>query len=591
MLRIRTSLFRAQILAPVLVASATLVSAQSLAEVAGEEAETLSQPAAPSAGPPIAGLDAILSRIPGASQATAGSGIRVADIESSIIHTADEESERGRQLRREILGHEAIVHATILETVPGAIIVPTSFLDSEDDVVRHARETGADMVVLALGEPARAQKKGKAETPTEKGRLEWPDLDIRLRSGETPESLYLYAKTLQEEPDTLFVTSIGNDGRAITRHDLPWHISAIPNGVAAVWVDENERIHPLSDRCGPAWQSHMCIAVFGSMQLTDGAGAPYREDGTVVHGTSIAAARLAAGLAVLKQWLREVEGRKVSPEQLLQIACNTARLGPNSHREVGCGILDLDSASRGHAWAETTRFVTPTLKPPPSRFGDRNRFLPDGSVAIEGAGFDTLNAFGDGLAAEGVLTIYDRLALTTFDKFRGLIAESVTVDDEEGWVEFVLREEARWHDGAPITADDVVWTAETLTANGPHWLVDHLFEGVERVVERGPRTVRFIYGTVRPDGLIAVPRLGWMPILPKHFWRGRDFRSPIMEPPLGSGRYHIAAVDPDGRWITYEPVEEEDYWARNLEVHGDRPSAEPITYRYVESVTSSEDQN
>ena len=317
----------------------------------------------------------------------------------------------------------------------------------------------------------------------------------------------------------------------------------------------------------------------GSLQLTDGAGAPYREDGTVVQGTSVAAARLAAGLAVLRQWLHEAEGRDVSAEQLLQIACNTARLGPNTHEEVGCGILDLDAASRGYAWAESTRLVTPTLEPPPSLFGDENRFLPDGSIAVEGTGFDTLNPFGDGHAAVGALMIYDKLIFGAYGDYKGLIAESVAVDEEEAWIDFVIREEARFHDGAPITTQDVIWTAETLMASGPRWLVEHLFEDIKRVVETGPRTVRFIFESGRPNGPIAVSRLGWLPILPRHFWEGRDFRERTMIPPLGSGQYRIAAVEP-GRSVTYEPVEE-DYWARDLEFHKDRPSARRITYRYL----------
>lgn len=570
-----------RVLASLLAASAMLVGAESLAEVAGDEAETVSQPAVPSAGPPIAGLDAILSRIPEATHVTAGSGVRIADIENSIIHTAtDQTSERDRQLRRNILAHEVVVQATIRDVAAGATIVPTSFLDDEEQVVRYARETEADIVVMAFGEPARAQKREEEEeTSPDDGRLDWPDMDVRLWSGETPTTLYVYAKTLQEQPDTLFVNSIGNEGRAMTRHDLPWHVSSISNGVAAVWVEEDERIHPLSGRCGPAWRSHMCIAVSGSMQLTDGAGAPYREDGTVVHGTSVAAARLAAGLAVLKQWLHEAQGRDVSPEELLRIACSSARVGPNTHEEVGCGILDLDTASRGHAWVESARLVTPTLEPPTPLHRDERRFLPDGSIAIEDEGFDTVNQFGEGRVATGALTIYDKLLLSSYGGYRGLIAEAVRTDEDEGWVEFVLRDEARWHDGVPITTQDVIWTVETLMASAPRRLADYLFEDVERAEERGPRTVRIVLKNVRPSGMAAVSRIGWMPILPKHFWQGRDFRAPIMEPPLGSGRYRIAAVDPDGRSVTYEPVE--DYWARDLEFEGNRPAAEPITYRYV----------
>ena len=180
--------------------------------------------------------------------------------------------------------------------------------------------------------------------------------------------------------------------------------------------------------------------------------------------------------------------------------------------------------------------------------------------------------------------IYDRLMYGTFDDYQGLIAESVVVNEEEGWVEFVLREEARFHDGAPITTQDVVWTVKTLMASG----TSHLLGGVERAVETGPRTVRFILGSVRPSGPIAVSRIGWMPVLPKHFWEGRDFRAPIMEPPLGSGQYRITAVEP-GRSVTYQPVE--DYWGRHLEFDPVRLSTEAVTYRYLENETSSENQD
>ena len=583
-MRSRTFSSEAWILAPLLVACATFVGVESLAEVAGgDEAETVTESAAPSARPPIAGLDAILTRISGGSRATAGRGSRVADTENSLIHSAtDETSEHDLRLRRTILGHEAVIHATIREVAPGATIVPTSFDDGEEDVVRHARETGADMVVMAFGKPTRIKKEEEAEeetSPDGYSLMRSPDFRAsQFWPRETPESLYLYAKALLEKPDTLFVISIGNEGLAMTMHDLPWHVSAIPNGVAAVWVDDDERIHPLSQRCGPAWRTHMCIAVSGSMLLTGGAGRPYKEDGTVVHGTSVAAARLAAGLAVLRQWLHEAEGRDVSAEALLQIACNTARLGPNTHEEVGCGILDLDTASRGHVWAESTRLVSPTLEPPPSRLDDENRFLSDGSIAIEGEAFDTLNPFGEGRAAAGALMVYDGLTFRTVDGDRGLIAESVVVNEEERWIEFVIRDEARFHDGAQITTQDVIWTVETLMASGPHGLVDYLIEDVERAVETGPRTVRIILDSIRPNSPIDVARIGGLPVLPRHFWEGREFREPIVDPPLGSGRYRIAAVEP-GRSVTYELVE--DYWAHDLEFHGDYPFVERITYRYI----------
>ncbi len=189
-------------------------------------------------------------------------------------------------------------------------------------------------------------------------------------------------------------------------------------------------------------------------------------------------------------------------------------------------------------------------------------------------------AFGDGTAPAGASMIYDRLPLRLHDGHQGLIAASVAVDKDERWIEFLLREEARFHDGAPITAQDVIWTVETLMASGPRRLVAYVFEDVVRAVETGPHTVRFIFEGGRLASPIVVPRIGWMPVLPKHFRKGReDVRTPIMVPPLGSGRYRIAAVEPGGRSVTCELVE--DCWARNLEIRGDHPSAERITYRYL----------
>lgn len=125
-------------------------------------------------------------------------------------------------------------------------------------------------------------------------------------------------------------------------------------------------------------------------------------------------------------------------------------------------------------------------------------------------------------------------------------------------------------------------------STGPRWLTDYLFEGVVQVVETGPRSVRFIFESAQPIGRPEVARVGWIPVLPRHFWRGRDFRAPIMEPPLVSGRYRVAAVDPAGRSIIYEQVD--DYGAREIGGDGTQAGTERITYRYVTEGAPHDDE-
>ena len=568
--------------------AAVLSGNPGLAETAAPESEP-SQ--AHPAGPPLVGTRAILSRLPDTAPAAAGKGIAIADVESSLLYLDywdPEESER----RRGILNHAIAVRAILEESAPGAALPLASFRDDDEDVVRYVREKEADIVVMAFGSPARMEKeKWRPPEPRGRGLADFGAfVGVPLRRHDSPSLHYSYARTLAEERDTVFVKSIGNDGEPMPRDGLSWQISGISNGVAAVWVDAEGRIHPQSDRCGPHWRTHMCIAVYGTMRFADGAGAPYRKDGEFAHGSSVAAARLAAGLALLKQWLRDAKGRAdVRAEELLQIACNTARLGPNTHEEVGCGILDLDAASRSYEWAASRRLVTQTVDP--EEFDPllsaiaaarRNR-LEDGWTAVRAPGFDTLNPYAGGIRAKDAHIIYDTLTYSSYDggrglEERGLIAESFTVDERKRSIDFLLREEARWHDGAPIAADDVVWTAETLMARGRPAFAEYFFDGVVRVEKTGPRSVRFVFRRLPYPAPLTVSRVGAMPVLPKHFWEGRDFGEPLTDMPLGSGPYRFSAVAL-GKSVVYEPVP--DYWARDFE--GRRPAAERrmLKYRYV----------
>jgi len=135
---------------------------------------------------------------------------------------------------------------------------------------------------------------------------------------------------------------------------------------------------------------------------------------------------------------------------------------------------------------------------------------------------------------------------------------------DRSWVAFTLRPEARWHDGQPITAADVIWTFETLMAKGMPFYRAY-FGSVAKVEQTGPRSVKFSFvpGDNRELPLI----LGQMPILPAHYWATREFDATTLEPPLGSGPYAIAEFEA-GRFVSWK--RRPDYWGRALPVNRGR---------------------
>lgn len=193
-------------------------------------------------------------------------------------------------------------------------------------------------------------------------------------------------------------------------------------------------------------------------------------------------------------------------------------------------------------------------------------------------GFDSLNPFiVKGNAAAGSGSIYDSLMVNSADEAfteYGSLAEAVRAPEDRSWVEFRLREEARWHDGQPITADDVIWTFETLVEKGQPFYRFY-YGSVARAIKVDGRTVRFEFkeGENRELPLI----LGQLTVLPKHYWQDRDFDATTLEPPLGSGPYRIKEVDAN-RTLTLERVE--DYWGKDLPVHVGQSNFDIIEYEY-----------
>ena len=125
---------------------------------------------------------------------------------------------------------------------------------------------------------------------------------------------------------------------------------------------------------------------------------------------------------------------------------------------------------------------------------------------------------------------------------------------DRSWVIFNLRPEARWHDGTPITADDVVWSFETLVEKGMPFY-RYYYSAIDSAEALSTHRVRFNF---KESGNQELPLItGQLPVLPKHYWASRDFSATTLDPPLGSGPYRIQKFEA-GRYIVQERVT--DYW-------------------------------
>ncbi|MQX38215.1 extracellular solute-binding protein [Roseospira navarrensis] len=230
---------------------------------------------------------------------------------------------------------------------------------------------------------------------------------------------------------------------------------------------------------------------------------------------------------------------------------------------------------------------TPKYGPDFTHFDYVNPDAPKGGQIRLAAlgGFDTLNPYTvKGESAAGLGLIYETLLVPSadeaFTKYEG-VAEFIETPEDRSWVTFHLNPEARFHDGAPITAEDVLFSLETLRTDGAP-LYRFYYADVAEAEALDDHTVKFTFSTNMNRELPLI--LGQLPVLPKHYWEERDFTATTVEPPLGSGPYRIADFEP-GRFIRYERVE--DYWG------ADRPTAvgfhnfDVVQYDYYRDSTVS----
>ena len=249
---------------------------------------------------------------------------------------------------------------------------------------------------------------------------------------------------------------------------------------------------------------------------------------------------------------------------------------------ISSGAARADESGTSHGWS-----LFGDLKYPPDfkRFDYVNPEAPKGGTLRLSAtgGFDSLNPFilkGD--AASGSSLIYDRLLTGSYDEAGaeyGLLAESVEAAEDFSWVEFTLRPEARWHDGKPVTPEDVVFSFNILREKGAP-VYRFYYANVKSVTKAGAHGVRFEFDTVGNRELPLI--MGQLPILPAHYWKGRDFEATTLEPPLGSGPYRIGKVDAN-RSITLERVK--DYWGKDLAVNVGAHNFDQIVFEYYRDDT------
>lgn len=178
--------------------------------------------------------------------------------------------------------------------------------------------------------------------------------------------------------------------------------------------------------------------------------------------------------------------------------------------------------------------------------------------------FNTLASFvNKGDAPPRLELTFDTLMAAAADEpdsLYGLLAEEVELSADESEVRFFLREGPRFHDGSPLTADDVVFSLETLKAKGHATLVIPL-KAMQSVEAAGPRevVVRFT-GDHSPALKLLVAGL---PVFSRAYYADKDFEAATMTPPLGSGAYRVGNLSP-GHFIEYERVA--DYWGADLSV-------------------------
>ncbi len=197
--------------------------------------------------------------------------------------------------------------------------------------------------------------------------------------------------------------------------------------------------------------------------------------------------------------------------------------------------------------------------------------------------FNTLNVFilkGEGAA--GVTACFDSLMSGTADEpdaMYGLVAERVLRTEGKPEWRFKLRQQARFHDGTPLTAADVAFSLDLLKTKG-HPVYQQILRDLKTAEAEAPDVLRVVLVDDPPRDLIMT--VASMPIFSKAYYTARNFDETTLEPPLGSGAYKVGRFEV-GRFIEMNRVP--DYWAKDLPVNVGQNNFDVLRYEYFRDRT------
>jgi microcin C transport system substrate-binding protein len=251
---------------------------------------------------------------------------------------------------------------------------------------------------------------------------------------------------------------------------------------------------------------------------------------------------------------------------------------------VGLGALAISSSLRAEDPAQPAHALSMygdvKYGPAFEHFDYVNTDAPTGGTLAQSATgtFDSLNPFIlRGTPAVGLGLVFETLMAPSLDEpftYYGLIAETVETPQDRSWVKFTLNPQARWQDGQPITADDVIFSFEALTTKG-HPQYRSYYANVTKVEKLGEREVKFTFDGSMNRELPLI--MGQLAVLPRHYYEEVEFDRTTLEPPIGSGPYRIKQLEP-GRFIRYE--RDPDYWGWDLPVNRGHYNFDEIRYEY-----------
>lgn len=236
------------------------------------------------------------------------------------------------------------------------------------------------------------------------------------------------------------------------------------------------------------------------------------------------------------------------------------------------------------AWAERAHGISMHGEPKYKAGFDHLDYVnPDapkgGALRLAKTGsFDNVNAnIITGTPAEGLEHLNDRLMQRVWDEpftMYGLVAREIEVSADRSSITFYLRPEARFHDGAPMTAEDVKFSFDMLRQHG-HPVRRRVYGLVSAVKIQDPHTISFTFGKGYDRESVMI--LAMLPVLPKHYWNTADITKTTLKAPLGSGPYKIASIEP-GRKIVYTRVK--NWWAKDLPVNRGLYNFDTVHYTY-----------